>query len=62
MSGIADKIANLKQLVADLEADAAKVDSGNKSAGTRVRKSLQEVVAQSKEIRKAVLEARTTDA
>ena len=61
MSNIADRIATLKQVIVDLEADAAKADSGNKSAGTRVRKSLQDVVNQSKEIRKAVLEARNSD-
>tara|TARA_B100000900_G_C20494684_1_gene681083 strand:+ start:874 stop:1062 length:189 start_codon:yes stop_codon:yes gene_type:complete len=61
MSSISDRIATLKQAIADIEADAAKVDSGNKSAGTRVRKSLQEVVNQSKEIRKAVLEARNAE-
>lgn len=61
MSSISDRIATLKQVIADIEADAAKVDSGNKSAGTRVRKSLQEVVNQSKEIRKAVLEARNAE-
>ena len=61
MSSISDRIATLKQVIADIEADAAKVDSGNKSAGTRVRKSLQEVVTQSKEIRKAVLDARNAE-
>ena len=61
MSGIADRIANLKQLLTDLESDASKTDSGNKAAGTRVRKTLQEVVNESKEIRKAVIEARNND-
>lgn len=61
MSSISDRIANLKQILTDLEADAIKTDSGNKSAGTRVRKSLQEVVNESKEIRKAVIEARNSD-
>ena len=31
MSGIADRIANLKQLLTDLESDATKTDSGNKA-------------------------------
>lgn len=61
MSSISDRIATLKQVIVDLEEDASKADSGNKSAGTRVRKSLQEVVNQSKEIRKAVLDARNSD-
>lgn len=61
MSSISDRIAALKQTITDLEADAAKVDSGNKAAGTRVRKSLQTIVNESKEIRKAVLEARNED-
>jgi len=61
MSNIADRIANLKQAITEIEEDAAKVDSGNKSAGTRVRKSLQSIVNESKEIRKAVLEARNSE-
>ena len=61
MSGIADRIANLKQLLTDLESDATKTDSGYNAAGTRVRKTLQEVVNESKEIRKAVIEARNSD-
>lgn len=61
MSTISDRIAALKQVLTDLESDATKVDSGNKAAGTRVRKSLQDVVAQSKEIRKAVLESRNSE-
>lgn len=61
MSSISERIATLKQVIAEIESDATKADSGNRSAGTRVRKSLQEVVNQSKEIRKAVLEARNSD-
>ena len=61
MSGIADRIANLKQLLTDLESDASKTDTGNKAAGTRVRKTLQEVVNESKEIRKAVIESRNSE-
>lgn len=61
MSDIANRIAILKNLLSDLESDATKTDSGNKAAGTRVRKTLQEVVNESKEIRKAVIEARNND-
>ena len=56
MESITAQIAILKQAVASLEEDATKVDKGNKSAGTRVRRSLMEVVSQSKKIRIAVLE------
>ena len=55
---ISNRIAELKQTLNDLEADAIKTDNGNKSAGTRVRKTLQEVINSSKELRKAVIELR----
>jgi hypothetical protein len=58
---IQTRIAALKDVIAALEADAIKTDNGNKSAGTRVRKALQEVVNTSKEIRKEVLEARNEE-
>jgi hypothetical protein len=45
------------EIVASLK-DAAKCDKGNKAAGTRVRKAMQEVKAKAQDVRKAVLEAR----
>ncbi len=33
----------LKQAVADVEADVAKCEGGNKAAGTRVRKAMMEI-------------------
>ena len=39
--------------------DAQKCDSGNKSAGTRVRKTAQQAVTELKFLRKQVLESRS---
>ena len=61
MSTISERIQNLTQILAEAQADAAKSDKGNKAAGTRVRKAMQEVIAECKEVRKAVLDARNTD-
>lgn len=48
----------LKEMVNACETDVAKAESGNKAAGTRVRKSMQEIKKQADSIRKAVLELR----
>ncbi|MBS0186961.1 MAG: histone H1 [Planctomycetes bacterium] len=48
----------LKKLIADAEEDVLKFDGGNKAAGTRVRKSMQDIKAAAQEIREKVLEAR----
>lgn len=61
MSTISERIQNLTQKLTEAQADAAKSDKGNKSAGTRVRKAMQEVIAECKEVRKAVLDARNND-
>jgi len=47
----------LKALVVQAEPDVAKVDQGNKAAGTRVRKFMQEIKGAAQEIRIKVLEA-----
>ena len=39
--------------------DAQKCESGNKSAGTRVRKTAQQAVTELKSLRKQVLESRS---
>jgi hypothetical protein len=61
MSDITTKIAQLQSTLAALNEDAQKTDNGNKSAGTRVRKAMQEVIASCKEVRKDVLEARKNE-
>jgi len=48
----------LKRLVADAEPDVQKAEGGNKAAGTRVRKKMQDIKAAAQEVRKKVLEGR----
>ena len=54
-STISSRITALAQRPTDLNADASLAESGDRSAGTRVRQTLQEAVNESKEIRKEVL-------
>jgi hypothetical protein len=51
----------LKQLVAEIEADINKAEGGNKAAGTRVRKQMQMIKQASQNVRNTVLEIRSTD-
>lgn len=53
-----DLYDELRQLVASVEEDYRKAEGGNKAAGTRVRKVMQEVKAKAQEIRAAMLETR----
>lgn len=52
----------LKRLVAEAEDDVAKAEGGNKAAGTRVRKKMQDIKSAAQEVRKKVLEGRDTGA
>ncbi|HSH94899.1 MAG TPA: hypothetical protein VK968_12185 [Roseimicrobium sp.] len=51
----------LKRLVAEAEEDVGKAIGGNKAAGTRVRKKMQEIKAAAQEVRKKVLEGREAE-
>lgn len=51
----------LKRLIAEVEDDVKKAEGGNKAAGTRVRKAMQDVKNTAQDIRKAILEIRTDD-
>lgn len=51
----------LQKLVADVEDDLRKAMGGNKAAGTRVRKQMQDVKNTAQELRKQVLEVRETN-
>jgi hypothetical protein len=48
----------LKQLVAEAEEDIRKAEGGNKAAGTRARKQMQEIKAAAQAVRVAILEIR----
>jgi hypothetical protein len=48
----------LKKLVAEAEEDLQKAEGGNKAAGTRVRKKMQEIKAAATDVRKKILEGR----
>ena len=48
----------LKRLVDEAAEDVAKATGGNKAAGTRVRKKVQEIKSAAQEVRKKILEGR----
>jgi hypothetical protein len=51
----------LKRMVQEAEDDVAKAEGGNKAAGTRVRKKMQDIKAAAQEVRKKVLEGRESE-
>ena len=51
---------DLKTLVVEIEADINKAEGGNKAAGTRVRKQMQDVKKAAQAVRNTVLELRTS--
>ena len=51
----------LKRLLQEVEDDVAKATGGNKAAGTRVRKKMQDIKAAAQEVRKKILEGRETE-
>ena len=54
-----DNFNNLKDLVMSMEADFVKFyEKGNKAAGTRIRKGMQDLKNMAQDIRKNVLETR----
>ena len=57
-----DAFERLKALVAAAEEDVGRVAAGNKAAGTRVRKAMQDIKSAAQEVRVKVLEQRSTPA
>ena len=53
---------NLKRMVTEVEDDLSKAVGGNKAAGTRVRKKMQEIKAEAQKIRQRILENREGEA
>ncbi|MHC4115181.1 MAG: histone H1 [Planctomycetota bacterium] len=52
---------NLKVLVAEIETDVSKAEGGNKAAGTRVRKQMQDIKKAAQAVRNKVLELRSAE-
>ncbi len=51
----------LKQVVAELDTDLPRALGGNKAAGTRIRKKLQQIKALAQQMRTLMLEARENE-
>lgn len=50
---------SLQALVTEIEADINKAEGGNKAAGTRVRKQMQEIKKAAQSVRNGILEIRS---
>ena len=48
----------LKEMIMAIEEDVAKAEGGNKAAGTRVRKAMQDIKQTAQALRISILEAR----
>lgn len=53
-----EEFETLKRLVTESEEDIRKAEGGNKAAGTRVRKQMQDIKNAAQEVRVKVLELR----
>lgn len=62
MDGIKTSFEVLKKLIVDAEPDALKADGGQKAAGTRLRKAMQDIKNQAQAVRGAVMGARPAKA
>ena len=51
----------LKRLVQEAEDDVNKAEGGNKAAGTRVRKKMQDIKSAAQDVRKKILEGREAE-
>lgn len=51
----------LKQLIVEIEDDINKCEGGNKAAGTRVRKQMQDIKNAAQAVRQKVLDIRDAD-
>ena len=50
---------NLKALITEIEVDIGKAEGGNKAAGTRVRKQMQDIKKAAQAVRSRILEIRS---
>ncbi|HUU94611.1 MAG TPA: histone H1 [Phycisphaerae bacterium] len=56
-----EEYVKLKRLVDEIADDVYKAAGGNKAAGTRVRKVMQDVKNAAQDVRKRILEQRSTE-
>jgi hypothetical protein len=54
-----EEYQHLRRLVEAVEEDLAKAQGGNKAAGTRVRKAMQDIKNCAQDIRKKILDSRS---
>jgi hypothetical protein len=59
MEAIMQEYEELKRLVDEAENDIKKAEGGNKAAGTRIRKQMQQIKQASQSVRNKVLELRS---
>jgi predicted nucleic acid-binding Zn-ribbon protein len=59
-SSVMQEYEKLRELVEAAADDVAKAVGGNKAAGTRVRKSMQDIKETAQSVRKKILEVRST--
>ena len=52
---------SLKTMIAEIEGDIQKAEGGNKAAGTRVRKQMQQVKQTAQAVRSQILELRSSE-
>jgi hypothetical protein len=57
---LVEAFENLKRLVQQAEDDVQKAAGGNKAAGTRARKSMQDIKNAAQAVREEILKARPT--
>ncbi len=56
-----EEYQRLRKLVEEVAEDVYKAEGGNKAAGTRVRKTMQEIKNVAQEVRKRILEIREAE-
>jgi hypothetical protein len=61
MEAIMQEYEELKRLVDEADSDIRKAEGGNKAAGTRVRKQMQQIKQATQAVRNKVLEIRSTE-
>ena len=52
---------NLQETLSNIQSDVEKFNNGNKSAGTRIRKAMQELKGQAQDLRKEVQEIKNNN-